>query len=151
MKLLHIKMTIFIVVFFFSIGCALNSTPKTTPSYGQTLIHQTLNSYYYFTEAQIERSEGNLEKAIVLLNQAIALDPESVYLKREIATVYLQNKEDENAIRVLEDILKAHPDDVKSLILYGGIRQVRKDNEAAIKALKKLLFWTHSRKKSIRY
>ena len=62
-----------------------------------------------------------MEKAIVLLNKAIEIDPESVYLKREIATVYLQNKEDENAIKVLEDILKAHPDDLNSLILYGRI------------------------------
>jgi tetratricopeptide (TPR) repeat protein len=139
MKLLHLKMTMFFVVFFFSFGCALNSTPKTTPTYGQTLIHKTTNAYYFFTEAQIQRSAGNLEKAIVLLNKAIEMDPESVYLKREIATVYLQNKEDGNAVKVLEDILRAYPDDVRSLILYGGIRQVQKDNEAAIKAYEKVI------------
>jgi tetratricopeptide (TPR) repeat protein len=139
MKSLHLKMAIFFVVFFFSFGCTLNSAPKTTPSYGQTLIRQSNNAYYYFTEAQIQRDAGNLEKAIVLLNQAIQMDPASVYLKRELATVYLQNKEDENAIKVLEDLLKAHPDDVKALILYGGIRQVQKENEAAIKAYEKVI------------
>ena len=138
-KFLHLKMAIFFVVFFFSFGCTLSSTTKTTPSYGQTLIRESPNAYYYFTEAEIQRSAGNLEKAIVLLKQAIAMDSESIYLKREIATVYLQNKEDENAIKMLEDILKAHPDDVKSLILYGGIKQIQKDNEAAIEAYEKVI------------
>jgi tetratricopeptide (TPR) repeat protein len=138
-KLSHFKMTIFFVVIFFSSGCTINSTPRTTPSDGQTLIQQPSNSYYYFTEAQLQRSVGNLEKAIVLLNKAIEMDPQSVYLKREIATVYLQNKEDDNAIKVLVDLLKEHPDDVKSLILYGGIRQVQKDNEEAIKAYEKVI------------
>jgi tetratricopeptide (TPR) repeat protein len=139
MKFIHLKMTIFFVVFFFSFGCTQSSTLKTTPSYGQSLIHQSNNAYYYFTEAEIQRSEGNLEKTIILLKRAIAMDPESVYLKREIATVYLQNKEDQNAIKMLEEILKTHPDDVKSLILYGGIKQIQKNNEAAIEAYEKVI------------
>ena len=67
------------------------------------------------------------------------MDPDSLYLKRELATVYLQGKEDENAIGVLEDILEEHPNDVKSLILYGGIQQVRKNTEEAIDAYEKVI------------
>ena len=140
MKLLRAAVAIFFVVVFFSAGCTQNSTPKRKPAFGHSLMHhQTDNRYYYFTEAQIQRRMGNLDKAVVLLKKAIEMDPDSLYLKRELATVYLQNKEGENAIGVLEDILKEHPNDVKSLILYGGIQQVRKNTAEAINAYEKVI------------
>ena len=140
MKLLRAAVAIFFVVVFFSAGCTQNSTPKRKPAFGHSLMHhQTDNRYYYFTEAQIQRRMGNLDKSVVLLKKAIEMDPDSLYLKRELATVYLQNKEGENAIGVLEDILKEHPNDVKSLILYGGIQQVRKNNTEAINAYEKVI------------
>jgi tetratricopeptide (TPR) repeat protein len=147
MKLFRAVLAIFFVVVFFSAGCALNSPPKRKPAYGHSLIHQSDNRYYYFTEAQIQRRMGNLDKAIVLLKKAIEMDPDSLYLKREVATVYLQNKEDDNTIGVLEDILKEHPNDVKSLILYGGIQQVRKNTAEAINAYEKVLVQDPKQKK----
>jgi tetratricopeptide (TPR) repeat protein len=75
------------------------------------------------------------------------MDPDSLYLKRELATVYLQSKEDDNAIGVLEDILKEHPNDVRSLILYGGIQQVRKNTEEAINAYEKVIAQDPKQKK----
>jgi tetratricopeptide (TPR) repeat protein len=147
MKLLRAAVAIFFVVGFFSAGCALNSSPKRKPAYGHSLIHQSDNRYYYFTEAQVQRRMGNLDKAIVLLKKAIEMDPDSLYLKRELATVYLQNKEDGNAIGVLEDILKEHPNDVKALILYGGIQQVQKNTEEAINAYEKVLVQDPKQKK----
>jgi tetratricopeptide (TPR) repeat protein len=140
MKLLRAAVAIFFVVVFFSAGCTQNSFPKRKPAFGHSLMHhQTDNRYYYFTEAQIQRRMGNLDKAVLLLKKAIEMDPDSLYLKRELATVYLQNKEGENAIGVLEDILKEHPNDVKSLILYGGIQQVRKNSAEAINAYEKVI------------
>ena len=139
MKLFQPAVAIFLVVVFFGAGCTQNSTPKRKPVFGHSLMPQTDNRYYYFTEAQIQRRMGNLDKAIVLLKKAIEMDPDSLYLKRELATVYLQNKEDDNAIGVLEDILKEHPDDVRSLILYGGIQQVRKNSQEAIDAYERVL------------
>ncbi|MGD8881048.1 MAG: tetratricopeptide repeat protein [Desulfobacterales bacterium] len=139
MILLRAAMAVFFVVGFFSAGCTLNSSPKRQPAYGHSLIYKSDNRYYYFTEAQIQRRMGNLDKTIVLLKKAIEMDPDSLYLKRELATVYLQSKEDDNAIGVLEDIFEEHPDDVRSLILYGGIQQVRKNNEEAINAYEKVI------------
>jgi tetratricopeptide (TPR) repeat protein len=139
MKMLRAAVTIFFMVVFFSSGCTLNSSQKGKPNYVHSLIQKSDNGYYYFTEAQIQRRQGNLDKAIVLLKKAIEMDPGSLYLKRELATVYLQGKEDENAIGVLEDILEEHPNDVKSLILYGGIQQVRKNTEEAIDAYEKVI------------
>ncbi|MCK7515933.1 MAG: tetratricopeptide repeat protein [Desulfobacterales bacterium] len=63
--------------------------------------------------------------------KAMEADPDSAYLQRELATIYLQNKEEDKALEVLDELLAKHPDDVKGLILYGGIQQLRKQNDAA--------------------
>ncbi|MGD9058488.1 MAG: tetratricopeptide repeat protein, partial [Desulfobacterales bacterium] len=139
MKLLRFAVTIHMVVVFFIWGCASNTTHKMPSLFSRSVEDQPLNQYYYFTEAQIQRKKGNLPKAIELLKQAIALDPESLYLKRELATIYLQNKDDASALEVLEGILKDHPNDIRSLILYGGIKQVRKENQAAIDAYERVI------------
>ncbi len=121
LKLLQVTTAISLIIFIISTGCTQQSFHRMKPAVRDTRIYQTDSGYYYFTEAQIQRRAGNLDKAIVLLKNAIQEDPDSLYLKRELATVYLQNKETENAIGVLEDIIKAHPNDVKSLISYALI------------------------------
>jgi len=127
MTALRLSVTLFIVVVFFIGGCTTASNQKSSHPLGRPIIDPPENQYYYFTEAQVQRKKGNLVKSIELLKKAIELDPDSLYLKRELATVYLQNKDDKNAINVLEEIIEDHPDDVKSLIIYGGIKQVHKN------------------------
>jgi tetratricopeptide (TPR) repeat protein len=139
MKASRSTVTLILVVVFFSGGCTTASNLKTPSPLDRPIIDRPENQYYYFTEAQVERKKGNLAKSVELLKKAIELDPDSLYLKRELATVYLQNKDDENAINVLEGIIKEHPDDVKSLIIYGGIKQVHKDTQAAIDAYEKVI------------
>ena len=134
MKVFRSTVTLFIAVVFFIGGCTTASDHKTPSPFDRPTVNPPENQYYYFTEAQIQRKKGNLAGSIELLKKAIELDPDSIYLKRELATVYLQNKDDQNATDVLEAVIKEHPDDVKSLIIYGGIKQVHKENEAAIEA-----------------
>ena len=97
-------------------GCTVN-TVKQAPTTGpveRRTYHGPENQYYYFTAAQVQRKKGNLDKAVVLLRKAIGLDPESFYLQRELATVYIQNKEDAKALEVLEGLLQKDPNDLKS-------------------------------------
>jgi len=60
-------------------------------------------------------------------------------LQRELATIFLQNKEEDKALEVLDELLTRHPEDAKGLILYGGIQQLRKQNDAAIVAYEKVI------------
>jgi predicted Zn-dependent protease len=53
------------------------------------------NAYFYFLAAQKERRAGQPDKAILLLRKAMETEPDSAYLQRELATIYLQNKEEE--------------------------------------------------------
>ena len=130
-----VLLSLILIVF----GCAAQTSRRLPEPSAAIVISAPGNQYYYFTAAEIQRAKGNLDKAVVLLRRAIELDPESLYLQRELATVYLQNKENLNALEVLENLLAKNPDDVKSLILYGGIRQVRKEKQQAISAYEKVI------------
>ena len=97
------------------------------------------SAYFYFLASQRERQAGNTDKAILLVRSAIESEPDSAYLRRELATLYLQNKEEERALAVIEELLLRTPDDVKGLILYGGIKQLRKDPRGAVEAYEKVI------------
>ena len=45
--------------------------------------------YYNFTSAQIELKKGNIDQAIYHIKEALKIDPESLYLKRELAFLYV--------------------------------------------------------------
>jgi len=124
-------------------GCTTNSI-EPTPTLKKTTatrpaVYGSENPYYYFTASQVQRKKGSLDKAIVLLRKASELDPTSIYLQRELATLYLQNKEGAKALAVLEEVLRHHPKDIRTLILYGGTKQVRKENKDAIATYEKIL------------
>lgn len=144
MKIYLIGRILFVFAISIAAGCATNTLEENAPANRKKITEAPAyygpqNQYYYFTTAQIERKKGNLDKTIALLRKAIELDPESIYLQRELATVYLQNKEGAKAIDVLEGVLQRHPNDIKALIIYGGTKQVRKENTDAIAAYEKIL------------
>lgn len=143
MKIYSMVRAFSIFAISFAVGCATNSMDQApadkNPTAQPPAFYSPENQYYYFTAAQVQRKRGNLDKAIVLLRKAIELDPDSPYLQRELATIYLQNKEGAKAIAVLEDLLRQHPEDIKALIIYGGTKQVRKENQDAIAAYEKIL------------
>jgi predicted Zn-dependent protease len=107
------------------IGCAQHpatSSPKTpSPTAIQPVAHafEASDRYYDFVQAQLARKRGDLTQAIAHLKRAIAAEPHPIYLQRELATVYLQQKDLKKAQETLKTILKDHPDDIDTLKLYG--------------------------------
>jgi predicted Zn-dependent protease len=107
---------------------------------GQTaLSDRSENAYFYYTEAQLAQQNGDREKAVHLLRKAVELDPTSVYLKRELAVEYIHQKDLQNALAVVEEILKSHPDDVETLIVYGRIKQGQNQLDQAGQAYEKVI------------
>jgi predicted Zn-dependent protease len=98
-----------------------------------------VNAYFLFSEAHLALKKGNLDRAIELLQQALVKDPESVYLKRELAGFWLMKKDTTAAIQLLDDILTDHPDDVDTLILAGRIHQTVDQPEAAMDAFSRVI------------
>jgi tetratricopeptide (TPR) repeat protein len=84
-------------------GCAYPPAPTVPEAPGPPAVQQPPSealpkpesAYFYFLAAQKERRAGQPDKAILHLRKAMDADPDSAYLKRELATIYLQNKEEE--------------------------------------------------------
>ncbi len=127
---------------FFS-GCA--APPPAPPQAVSTaqvigeVAHRPESAYYYFLAAQGERRAGRLDRAIVLLREAIAAEPDSPFLRRELATLHLQNKEEGQALAVLEELRARHPGDAAGMILQAGILQSQKKTAAALELYETVL------------
>ncbi|MCU0597722.1 MAG: tetratricopeptide repeat protein [Desulfobacterales bacterium] len=87
------------------------------------------NSYYLYLEAQAQKKQGDLAKAILYLELALHNDPESLYLKQEMAILYLQNNQAEKALAVVEDILNVDPNHVDALIMAATIKKALNKDE----------------------
>lgn len=89
------------------------------------------NSYYYYTEAQLEMKKGRYERALVLLDRAIELDPDSNLLHRTAASLHIVAKDTETAASILEGVLARDPEDVEALIILGKLQQDRRETDQA--------------------
>ncbi len=119
-------------------GCV--KAPVAPSATEQPGITSSPNAYYFYIESQLLKKQGKIDDALQNLQKAIALDSESIYLQQELAAIYLHQKDSENALKVVEEILKKQPDNVDALVLYGRLKQIVKDLDAARGAYEKSFF-----------
>ena len=122
-------------------GCALTGPGLgfggriETPPYKD----RPVNAYYLFSEAHLSVKKGDIDKAITIMQKALQLDPESVYLKRELAGMWLRKKNTAAALELLDSILKDDPDDIETLLLAGRVNQNLKQPDQAADAYSRVL------------
>jgi len=143
MKNSMIKLNIAITILMIY-GCANNKTSmmnvKDTVVLDQPAVSCNGNDRYFnFSMAQILKKKGDLTSAIKFMRKAVELDEKSVYLKTELAILYLQNRQNVMALDVLETIIEQHPHHIKSLILFAKIKQGMGEIEDAKKAYENVL------------
>ncbi|MCF8068438.1 MAG: tetratricopeptide repeat protein [Desulfobacterales bacterium] len=97
------------------------------------------NSYYYYSLSQMNEINGDLPRAVHYLLKAIDIDPYELYLQKELAILYLNQRDTSSALAVVEKMLELEPDNVETLVIYGKIKQTLKDDDAAKKAYEKAL------------
>ena len=120
-----------------ALGCTqLPVAPSKTE---KPIITTPSNAYYFYLESQLMKKQGKIDAALQNLQKAIALDSESIYLQQELAAIYLHQKDSENALKVIEEILKKQPENLEALVLYGRLKQILKDLDAARGAYEKIL------------
>ena len=146
MKYFLVKLAIVNMVLVAIFGCTLEKTFSQPANRPPMQFNKPANHYYYFIEAQLEKNKGNLDGAISLLKKAIAEDAASLYLKRELASLYAQHKENAKALQVLNQILQEHPNDIETLILYGRLKQASKDFDGAKQAYERVIRLDKTRK-----
>ena len=119
-------------------GCAWQGAnlPGMTPDPPK---ERPVNAYYLFSEAHLSLKKGQVEQAIGIMQQALALDSKSVYLKRELASMWLVKKNTTAAIELLDEILQDHPDDIDTLLLAGRVHQNLKNSQKTIDAYSRVI------------
>jgi len=89
------------------------------------------NGYYLFLEARLHRHRGEHESALDLMQQAMAADPHSMLLKRELALWLWQSGDARGAMEILESVVAQHNDDSQALMMLGQLQQRQKQPAAA--------------------
>lgn len=93
-----------------------------------------VNSYFLYMESEIAKKKGDIAGAIALTQLALEGDPESLYLKKELAVLYLQAGENENALSVVDLILEKDPESVDALVMSASIKKTI-NKEADVKPI----------------
>lgn len=97
------------------------------------------NSYYHYIEAQLQANRGNLEGATRHLKAAYKADPGVLYLKKELAVLYLHRRDYQKALEIVEQILAAEPEAVDVLFMEASIHQVLETDVDVIPIYEKIL------------
>ncbi len=97
------------------------------------------NSYFYYLMAQRQIRRGRMEQAVKYLKQAIEKDPAATGLKKELALIYIQQKENEKALELAEQVIESQSENVEALVIAGSIRQKLGRSGPAKKAYEKVL------------
>jgi tetratricopeptide (TPR) repeat protein len=112
-------------------GCAAWHAAPHSGTAGPVATAPPPNSYYYYTEAQILRNRGDNLGAIKMMQRAMERDPDAIYIRRELAALYLQTNKEDQALDLLLGILNDDPGDVPTLLILGRIYQNRKELDKA--------------------
>ncbi len=99
----------------------------------------TDNAYYHFLMAQQDRAEGHLDEAVLQIQKAVELDPSSLYLKKELAGLWSEQKKPKDALVVLEEVIQQDPNDVDALLMMGHAQLALNHTDAAIIAFEKAI------------
>lgn len=124
-------------------GCSLNQTGSSHQNdsiflgIGEKNVSPTPEKeggtgFFYYSQAQLKISEGLMPEAVELMEKASAYDPDSVFLKKELVSLYLRNNEADKALKTATELAEKYPKDVDVLLLYAGIRQVMKTDPAQV-------------------
>jgi len=138
MKLRLLRLSILFIAFLFYPGCTLikSIAPDDEQPVDQL---KTENRYYNYIEAQLHIKKNNLDKAIYYLNKTIESEPEDLYLQKELAILYLLQKDNLKALNIAKDIIDKNPDNIEFLIMYGRIKQNLKQIDDAKEAYEKVI------------
>ncbi|MCD4805574.1 MAG: tetratricopeptide repeat protein [Desulfobacterales bacterium] len=136
MKSQLLRVSILFIAFLFYPGCNLI---KSIAPDDELPVKKTENRYYNYIEAHLHLKKNNLDKAIYHLNKTIEEDPENLYLQRELAILYLMQKDNLRALNIVKNIIDKNPGDIEALIMYGRIKQSLKQIDDAKEAYEKVI------------
>jgi len=94
--------------------------------------------YHYLTFLMLHR-ENQFDAAVATLENAIEIDPESSFLKRELIRTHLSMGQDDSALSLLESLVEQDPDDVENLLMLARLKKDDMGDETMYPLLQRIL------------
>ena len=128
------KVIAWLMVFAVFHGCAGLTAKKNKKLLPKESVSDSVgeSAYYYYLESEIQKQKGNIETAIEYMDKAVSADPNSLFLLKEQALLFLMANRTNKAVDLLESIIKKAPRDVESLIMLGRVKQLLNHNQQEI-------------------
>ena len=123
---------------------SISGCPATIPVHPAETIapppnHHNASAFYYFSRAELMLKQGDIDEAIWLMGKAVDFDPQSTFLKLELADLYLINKTYHKALMVVNGVLEKEPDNLEALAIAGKVYQLQNKRVEAQRAFEKIL------------
>jgi tetratricopeptide (TPR) repeat protein len=107
----------------------------------QTLDKDSKKSIWFKRLAEIAREDGNVEQAIIYLNQAVQYNPQNVSVKNLLAVCYFEKKEIKKGTELLEESLELDGAYFETYFIYGQWQYFNGKFETARFYLEKAMYY----------
>ncbi|MCK5350012.1 MAG: tetratricopeptide repeat protein, partial [Desulfobacula sp.] len=132
------------IPFFFLAGCAQLKQNK-KPSESQTIQKkeikedEDLSANYYYLESRIHINHKDYKKAMDALKKAMAKDPDSFVIIRDLTQLYLRQNNGEKALELAEKLVRKNPDNVDGLLLFVQLKKDNMNEKELVEILNRIL------------
>lgn len=100
---------------------------------------ETYCAYAHFLNAELEKAKGNDEKVVQEYEKALECDPSSLYLRKELITLFISQNKIDLAKDLLEETLKRFPDEEDLQLILAQIYKNEGKTEKAFRIAERIL------------
>jgi tetratricopeptide (TPR) repeat protein len=112
-------------------GCAVFPVRENAAPSLPAAAHSPSGAGYHYSLGILHALNENMDAAILEMEEALRIDPDSPYLAKELASIYMEKGDTEKAFAICKKTLEGHPDDSDTRLLLGGLYLNRKDYPGA--------------------
>ncbi len=125
-------------------GCSMFANTQQVSPDGNQVKQKSDNdlaesSYYYYTKGEFHKQKGEFEAALDTILKAVEIDPDSLFLQKELIGLYLRLKNTDKAMETAEEIVAENPDNTDYLFILAKLKQMLKRKKEAREIYLKIL------------
>jgi len=100
---------------------------------------ENLSANYYYLESRLHLKNNDFDKAVISLEKALALDPESFVITWDLVGLYLRNQDTEKALAAAEKLVRINPENADALMLLIELKKDGLDEKELLEKLNKII------------
>ncbi len=109
------------------------------PKYHEEKVSFKGNRYYYYLLAKLNAFEGNQEFALEDLKRTVEVDPQSSFLREELARGNIEANRIEEALGAVREAIRLDPKNQSAHLTLGKLYSARKETALAIEEYQKAI------------